>query len=71
MSNEVLVSEHTPPHVNESIYHQLKLRVLLSKFGHQVVRCGYCGEPHLYGYVCSCGYDKVYNAEGELVWKKQ
>ena len=71
MSNEVLVAEHTPPHVNGAIYHQMKVSLLLKHSGYRPNPCGYCGEPHLYGHICSCGYDKSYNDKGELVWKKQ
>ena len=71
MNKEVLVSEHETPHINSAIYHQLKVSLLMSMFGDRISRHDYCGEPHIDGYGCDCGYDESYNDKGELVWKKQ
>lgn len=59
----IKVSEHITPVIDQETYDRRRFAVLSTMYGEQIKKCGFCGNPCIRGYVCTCGYDKSYADE--------
>ena len=64
----ILVKDHKAPIIDD--FEMKAMRVLADYYSDHIVRCGFCGNPALKGFVCDCGYDHDYNDAGDKIWVK-
>lgn len=68
---EVIKSKHKTPKVSDAEMEKRRRAACMSWYGHMFTKCGYCSGVRHRDYVCSCGFQLIYNDDGEEVWSNQ